>query len=173
MRDENGEVKQGSLARIDSRAQEFPPTVPEGVERLVTDAPEDVVAGAEAGAVFIIMTHQHPLDYALGERVLRRGDASYIGIIGSASKWRRFRLRLAHRGFDATQIDRVRCPIGLAAVPGKQPAEIAVSVAAELIAHYHALRPPRDPAPGPSWKALGETLRHTGAADILTVDPEA
>ncbi len=82
------------------------------------------------------MTHQHPLDYAITEAVLRRGDASFLGVIGSETKARRFRLRLEHRGFSAAAIAGVHCPIGLAEVPGKRPMEVAVSVAAQVIALY-------------------------------------
>ena len=119
---------------VDARDAEFPEQLPDGITKHVSDEPLELIVDAPAGAAFIVMTHQHPLDFALTEAILRRGDAGYVGLIGSRSKWRRFELRLAHRGLDDATIARVRCPIGLAAVPGKRPAEIAVSVAAELIA---------------------------------------
>ena len=159
------------LQWIDSRAEEFPQALPDGVQRHVADEPLDVIASAPAGSAYIIMTHQHPLDYALTEAALRRGDASYIGLIGSASKWRRFRLRLAHRGFEDAQINAVSCPIGLDAVPGKHPAEIAVSVAGELIAHYHAQSAPPS-SDGPGWKHLQAQLATSGALNTLTEDTD-
>ena len=146
---------------VDARSDEFPAQLPEGVTTIRDEDPVRAVTGAPADSYFLIMTHQHPLDFALLEAVLRRGDAAYVGVIGSQSKARRFRLRLQHRGFDADTIARVHCPIGDPAVPGKQPAEIAVSVAAQLIAHYHARRGEVARAPGPSWKQVQASLSRT------------
>ncbi|MNP06306.1 hypothetical protein D3C76_982820 [compost metagenome] len=84
------------------------------------------------------MTHNHPLDYALAEAVLKRGDAGYLGMIGSQTKARRFRMRLEQRGYPAEAIASLHCPIGLAEVPGKRPLEVAISIAGQVIAHYHA-----------------------------------
>lgn len=147
---------------VDSREQEFPKDWPAGISRVPADNPVDSVSTAPAGSYFVIMTHQHPLDFALLEAVLRRGDAAYIGVIGSQSKWRRFRLRLQHRGYADATIDCIRCPIGLSTVPGKRPAEIAVSVAAELIAHYQSRPATVSATPGPGWKTLREQLSNTG-----------
>ncbi|WP_439106935.1 xanthine dehydrogenase accessory protein XdhC [Congregibacter sp.] len=147
---------------IDARTQEFPDDIPSGITAVHPDEPLDVIKDASKGSYFIIMTHQHPLDYALMEAALRRQDAAYIGVIGSQSKWRRFALRLQHRDFDESDIQRIHCPIGLSAVPGKRPSEIAVSVAAELIAHYHARRDEIQSQTGPGWKQLQAQL---GASD--------
>ncbi len=49
----------------------------------------------------------------------------YAGLIGSATKWARFRKRLATLGHSEAQIDQIACPIGDPAL-GKQPHEIAV-----------------------------------------------
>ena len=157
---------------VDSREQEFSAHTPDGITVHRPEDPVDVLSDAAAGSYFVIMTHRHPLDFALLEAALRRGDAAYLGVIGSASKWRRFRLRLEHRGYAASLIDAVHCPIGFSAVPGKRPAEIAVSVAAELIAHYHARR--GDVAnPGPGWKALQERLGNAGITPDNAVTEQA
>lgn len=121
---------------IDSRADEFPDPIPAGVQQIISAQPEDEIADLPAGAYVLAMTHQHPLDYAITEAVMRRGDAAYLGVIGSQTKSRRFRLRLQHRGFSDQQINALHCPIGLDSVPGKQPMEVAVSVAAQLICLY-------------------------------------
>ncbi|MGH2907998.1 MAG: XdhC family protein, partial [Solirubrobacteraceae bacterium] len=53
---------------------------------------------------------------------------------GSAGKWARFRRRLAEEGgHDADTIARITTPIGLSDIAGKEPATIAVSVAADLL----------------------------------------
>lgn len=142
---------------VDSRADEFPSQIPSPLRQYLTDEPLAIVANAEPGSFFLVMTHEHPLDYALAEAVLRRADFAYLGVIGSQSKSRRFRQRLAHRGFDADEIAQLRCPIGLAEVPGKQPAEIAVAVAAEIVGVYQTLKQPRVQS-GTSWKRLQQKL---------------
>ncbi|MDP5054729.1 MAG: xanthine dehydrogenase accessory protein XdhC, partial [Congregibacter sp.] len=149
---------------VDARAQEFPDTAPAGVSLEQADEPLDVLRQAPPNSYYLIMTHQHPLDYALMEAALRRNDAAYIGVIGSKSKWRRFELRLQHRGLDAAAIASVCCPIGLPGIPGKRPAEIAVSVAAQLIAHYHGRREACPEIPGPGWKQLQAQLKESAVS---------
>lgn len=123
---------------IDSRQQEFPADMPGNVTQVLSDEPEREIAGLASGSYVLVMTHRHPLDYAITEQVLKRGDAVFLGVIGSATKARRFQMRLRHRGFRQQEIDFLRCPIGFRDVPGKHPMEVAVSVAAELIAFYQA-----------------------------------
>lgn len=124
------------LRWIDSRSEEFPNNIPAGIEKVVSPDPEAEVARLNPGAYVIVMTHDHPLDYAIAEAALKRNDTVYVGVIGSATKAKRFRLRLNYWGFPAAAIDHMRCPIGLSEVAGKQPMEVAVSIAAEIIALY-------------------------------------
>jgi len=121
---------------VDSRAQEFPAVLPAGVEKCLTDEPVDEVARMPAGAYYIVMTHNHPLDLELADAILARGDHGYFGLIGSRTKWAKFRHRLAARGHGADRLGTVRCPLGLPEVQGKLPLEIAIAVAGEVIAHY-------------------------------------
>ena len=121
---------------VDSRAQEFPAVLPAGVEKCLTDEPVDEIARMPAGAYYIVMTHNHPLDLELTDAILARGDHGYFGLIGSKTKWAKFRHRLAARGHGADRLATVRCPLGLPEVQGKLPLEIAIAVAGEVIAHY-------------------------------------
>lgn len=83
----------------------------------------------------VIMTHQHDLDQELVHAFLDR-PTRFLGMIGSAAKWRRFRERLIERGVSEALLARVRCPVGLP-LGGKAPKEIAVSIAAEVLrVHY-------------------------------------
>jgi xanthine dehydrogenase accessory factor len=82
-----------------------------------------------------IMTHRHDVDEAIVGDVVKR-PARYLGLIGSETKWRRFRERLEARGIAREALDRVKCPIGLD-IGGKSPPEVAVSIAAELLALHH------------------------------------
>ena len=98
----------------------------------------DEVDDQPAGSYYLVMTHNHQLDLELCARILRRGDARYFGVIGSRTKRKRFDYRLKERGFDDAALASMICPIGLPEVTGKHPAEIAVSVAGQLIAAYQA-----------------------------------
>ena len=151
------------LQWTDERPDAFPDAIPDGVRVECERDPVALVREASPGSYFVIMTHNHPLDYALAEAALARGDAAFIGVIGSRSKARRFRLRLAHRGHGDAAIAALHCPIGLAGVPGKEPAEIAVAVAAQLIAAYHARREASLRPTGPTWKRLQQQLRDAGS----------
>lgn len=96
--------------------------------------PESVVAQLPTGSHMLIMTHDHAEDVALCDAALRRPDLASIGLIGSSGKWARFRRRLAEEGgHDEATMARIRTPIGLPEIGGKEPATIAVSVAAELL----------------------------------------
>lgn len=118
---------------VDPRAGEFPAAVPPNVEVVVHERPERLVARGPAGALWVIATHSHPLDFALVERVLARGDARYCGMIGSTTKRRRLERRLRDAGLDRSAIGRLTCPIGVVGIEGKHPGAIAVAVAAELL----------------------------------------
>lgn len=121
---------------IDEREDEFPARLPEGVTRVVSDDPVGEVDDQPANSFYLVMTHNHQLDFELAARILKRGDARYFGMIGSRTKRKRFEYRLRERDFDPQTVARMVCPIGLAEVGGKHPAEIAVSVAGQLIACY-------------------------------------
>jgi xanthine dehydrogenase accessory factor len=86
-----------------------------------------------------IMTHRHDVDEAIVADVVGR-QAKYLGLIGSTTKWRRFRERLEARGVPAQALERVKCPIG-ADIGGKSPPEVAISIAAELLGVHHGRTP--------------------------------
>lgn len=127
-----------TLRWVDTRATEFPEAVPINVERIVTDAPDEVVDAARAGTWFVVMTHSHPIDEALTERILRRADFAWCGLIGSATKRRRFEQRLRARGIDPALLARLTCPIGIAGIRGKAPAVVALATAAQIVQAYEA-----------------------------------
>ena len=80
----------------------------------------------------VIMTPGHQGDYEVLAQALRT-PAKYIGCIGSRKKIAVTRERLLADGFSDEDISRVHAPIGLP-IGGETPAEVAVSVAAQLIA---------------------------------------
>lgn len=96
--------------------------------------PELVLAELPAGSHVLVMTHDHAEDAALCDAALRTPGLASIGLIGSAGKWARFRRTLVADG--APDPDRITCPIGLAELAGKDPAVIAVGVAAALLGAF-------------------------------------
>jgi xanthine dehydrogenase accessory factor len=97
---------------------------------------EEVLTALPAGSHVLIMTHDHAEDLHLCSAALTRGDLGSIGLIGSSAKWQRFRKNLTADGFEPEVVDTIRCPIGLPDLPGKAPATIAVSVAADLLSRF-------------------------------------
>jgi xanthine dehydrogenase accessory factor len=96
--------------------------------------PEIVLGELPPGTHVLIMTHDHAEDVALCDAVLREGEFGSIGLIGSDAKWSRFQRRLAEEGGHSPEtIARIKTPIGLDDITGKEPATIAVSVAADLL----------------------------------------
>ncbi|MEP7207189.1 MAG: xanthine dehydrogenase accessory protein XdhC [Casimicrobiaceae bacterium] len=118
---------------IDTRDGAFPAQPPAHVDCIATDVPEAIVAGARAGAYFLVMTHSHALDEVLAEEILRRNDFAYFGLIGSQAKRRQFERRMAARGMPRGRFAAMTCPIGIAGIDGKEPEVIAIAVAAELL----------------------------------------
>ncbi|MEQ9260434.1 MAG: xanthine dehydrogenase accessory protein XdhC [Roseovarius sp.] len=119
------------LTWIDTAPERFPETIPETVTALPAAEPARLVPHAPPEAHHLVLTYSHALDLALCHALLSHGFAS-AGLIGSATKWARFRRRLSELGQTDAQIARIRCPIGDPAL-GKHPQAIAVGVAAALL----------------------------------------
>jgi len=102
--------------------------------------PELVVGELPPGTHVLIMTHDHAEDAALCDAAIRNEELATIGLIGSSAKWTRFQRKLSEDGNAAEAIARITTPIGLSDLPGKEPAVIAVSVAAWLLQQFVAER---------------------------------
>jgi len=102
-----------------------------GVRSVVGDF-DDVGRDMPRSTAVLVMTHDHALDQRVIEWALKRGFA-YVGGVGSRAKAKRTSDRLEAKGFSATDRERVRMPIGIH-VGARLPAEIAVAIAAELVA---------------------------------------
>lgn len=103
-----------------------------GEVRLLSD-PKHTILSAPKNVCFLIMTHDHKLDYQLVKSALIHGCFNYLGLIGSKTKRARFKSRLKKDGFGETQLARLTCPIGVESIQGKQPEIIAASVVAQLL----------------------------------------
>jgi len=84
----------------------------------------------------IVLARGHETDYRILREILKT-DADYIGCIGSKAKVKLTRERLIADGFTKDDMARLHSPIGLD-IGAETPAEIAVSIAAEMIAHCAA-----------------------------------
>ncbi|MEP9323828.1 xanthine dehydrogenase accessory protein XdhC [Paraburkholderia phymatum] len=118
---------------VDERDELFPDEVPANVQVEATDTPAAIVDEAPAGAYFLVMTHNHALDFALAERIMRRRDFTYFGMIGSKTKRVKFERRLIDRGVDSQRLFEMTCPIGVPGIVDKAPPSIAIAVCAELL----------------------------------------
>lgn len=116
---------------IDTAPERFPDPLPEGVTALPAAEPGLLVSRAPDDAMHLVLTYSHALDLDLCHRLLTHRFA-WAGLIGSATKWARFRARLAALGHPQEQIARITCPIGDPAL-GKHPQAIALGVAAALL----------------------------------------
>ena len=126
-----------SIRWIDSRRRVFR-KIPANVRAIEASEPALEVAAMPPNSFYLVMTHSHALDFEICDRILRRSDVRYCGLIGSISKRRRFEKRFRQQGLSQPAIDSLICPIGVDGISGKKPAEIAVSVAAEILKRQEA-----------------------------------
>ncbi|WP_051207080.1 xanthine dehydrogenase accessory protein XdhC [Saccharospirillum impatiens] len=164
-----------TLTWVDPRPDWLAENTDTRICRQALEHPVDAIADAPANAWVLIITHNHQLDFELVQASLKRPDIRYIGLIGSDTKATRFQQRLAHRGWSEHDINRVICPVGLSEVPGKQPAEVAVSIAAQLLNRLHAQRPAetRKKTSGLNWKTgltLSNPSRDTAKSPVAEID---
>lgn len=104
----NVEIRQSAIAEVD--IQEAPP-----------------------GSAYIILTHDHGLDFLLASTALARRDAAYVGMIGSATKRAKF-ISWCRKNYEQIQTENLQCPIGTSGSCDKRPSVIAAFVTAEVIA---------------------------------------
>jgi xanthine dehydrogenase accessory factor len=119
---------------VDSRPQWLEKSAADEKFELSKEAliPEAVRKLLRCGDLVLIMTHDHVLDYEIVRAVLNIKGVSYIGLIGSITKWKNFSRRLKRDGFVSDDLDRVTCPIGHKLQNLKQPSAVAAVIVAEI-----------------------------------------
>jgi xanthine dehydrogenase accessory factor len=138
-------VLQGTPFRVDlvDEREEWvnAPGLPAAVRRhpVGWDTFVDEARFSAATTYVVVMTHRHDLDQEIIADVIDR-PARFIGLIGSRTKWARFRHRLLARGASAAKLDRVHSPVGVP-TGGKAPQEVAISIAASLLQTHYQPRP--------------------------------
>ncbi|MFP7571397.1 xanthine dehydrogenase accessory protein XdhC [Marivita sp. S2033] len=116
---------------IDSRAEELSMCHAD-VEKRQSVMAEADIRHAPARSAFIVLTHDHALDFLLTSEALDRGDAAYVGLIGSATKRTKFaRFHKDHSSRSGSA--GLTCPIGASASRNKRPEVIAALVVAEVM----------------------------------------
>jgi xanthine dehydrogenase accessory factor len=127
------EVALFDITWVDSRPELLPPDLAGCTTTQACAKPVDLIDAAPTGTRYVVLTHDHALDYELCRSILRRGDSSWLGLIGSASKAARFRSRLLRDGISRETLSTLTCPIGIPGIGSKLPASIAISIAAQLL----------------------------------------
>ena len=118
---------------VDQRPEMFPSEIPANTRTISSADPVQLIEQQLPGVFFVVMTHDHGLDYKLCLRILKRQSFGWLGLIGSATKRKRFEQRLIKDGIDPFRLKRLVCPIGISGIRGKTPAVIAMSTAAQLL----------------------------------------
>ena len=117
---------------IDTRAEELA-LVPGHIETRLTAMPEAEVRAAPFGSAFVVLTHDHALDFLIVQEALTWGEAAYVGMIGSATKRAQFESWL-RRQPGAPDAEALVCPIAQAGPQDKRPEVIAAFAATEIFA---------------------------------------
>jgi xanthine dehydrogenase accessory factor len=119
---------------VDTEPARFPEPVPSHLARCVSGDPVAVAGAAVAGSYHAVMTYSHQMDFDICLALLQANVFGYLGLVGSVTKRQRFLARLREAGVGETALARLICPIGAPGIIGKEPAVIAIAVAAQAIA---------------------------------------
>ena len=126
--------------RAFAEAERFP-----GLE-VSSEWPDDVLTAAalDRRSAIVTLSHDPKIDDPALETVLK-SEVFYIGSLGSKRTHGKRLARLQEKGFSGAEMARIHGPIGLD-IGAKSPAEIAISIIAEIT---EARRARRDKAPAP------------------------
>lgn len=122
------------LEVIDTRCEERA-MLPATVQARVVAMPEAVVRSAPEGSSYVILTHDHALDFLIAQEALARTDSPYVGMVGSQTKRARFSSWYREEGGEQQTLDRLILPIGRQGLGDKRPEVIAALAAAEIMVH--------------------------------------
>lgn len=112
------------LERLPPANSHFDPILVDSMESFAEEIPKE--------AYCVLVTKGHATDFPILQRLVRRTDLNYLGVIGSTVKARKIKAELKAEGFDDDQCQNFRCPMGIG-FKSHEPAEIAFSIVAELL----------------------------------------
>lgn len=122
-------LAQTKIKVIDSRI-EYLELMPDSIETELLAAPEAAVRSAAPNSAYIVLTHDHALDFLVVEEALKRQDASYVGMIGSKTKRAVLEQQMRKKSIETSSLI---CPIGALGLGDKRPEIIAASVVPEVL----------------------------------------
>jgi xanthine dehydrogenase accessory factor len=117
---------------VDTRAALATPARLPSADEILAVWPESVEELIDARSAVVTLSHEERFDVPALAAALRRG-ARYIGAIGARRTQERRREALSAQGFGAAELERIHGPVGLD-LGGRAPAEVALAIAAELVA---------------------------------------
>ena len=133
-----GQLDQFSVTCIDISQDRYPDNFPKTVEKLITKNPAQIVQYAPSETNHLILTYSHSLDLEICHQLLQHNFTS-AGLIGSKTKWARFKKRLHTLNHSFEQINKITSPIGDPSF-GKSPYEIAIGVASVLLKNRKTIK---------------------------------
>ena len=117
---------------IDSREEYLKMSVNKDVNYLLSKEPWKVVSKLKDNAYYVVLTHSHEYDLKILNEILTK-KFTFVGLIGSTTKKKRFFKRLTENGHNKDIIKKIECPIGVDIGNSKDPNEIAFSIITRLI----------------------------------------
>ena len=102
------------------------------LRKICIETPCELVASQPETAFFVLMSKGHATDLPVLAEILANRNPPYVGVIGSPQKASVLRRDLKKLGLPPQKIELFHCPVGLP-IGNNTPAEIAVSIAAQLL----------------------------------------
>jgi xanthine dehydrogenase accessory factor len=109
-------------------------------DELIVAWPQDALTAEKLGAqhYVVILSHDPKFDLPALQIALR-SQAAYVGLIGSRTTQAKRKAALREAGFGEQELARIHGPVGLD-LGGREPAEIALAILAEIVAVRHGQR---------------------------------
>ena len=118
---------------VDSRIDFLNLQQKDSVNTILANSPWLLIKNLPKNSFFIILTHSHDYDFKIINEILRTQNFKFLGLIGSKTKFNRFKNRLLKIGHKENLISKIECPVGLKNISSKKPAEIAISIIGRLL----------------------------------------
>ena len=118
---------------VDSRIDFLNLQQKDNVNTILANSPWLLIKNLPKNSFFIILTHSHDYDFKIINEILKIQNFKFLGLIGSKTKFNRFKNRLLKIGHKENLISKIECPVGLKNISSKKPAEIAISIIGRLL----------------------------------------
>ena len=123
---------------LDTESSRFPDLEHSNVYKIIYETPEEFIKRAQPNAEHLILTYSHKIDLEICDKILNH-DFKWAGLIGSETKFTRFKKKLVSFGHSKDKIDRIQCPIGYKKY-GKHPQQIALGVVVNWMERNHQVQ---------------------------------